>query len=193
MKTPFKNIHDAVIDTLRNKLPKYLTYHSVDHTIYVLNRAIYIAQKMEIKEADLKLLKIAALYHDIGFIETNIEHEAIGCKIARKELKAYGYSQSDIETICGMIMATKIPQQPQTQLERILADADLEYLGTKHFEYVSNLLYQEMTHYNPKLILKEWNKIQIRFIENHQYHTPFCKRYKTHRKLKALQKLKSTV
>jgi hypothetical protein len=29
-----------------------------------------------------------------------------------------------------MIMATKIPQTPQNKLEEIIADADLEYLGS---------------------------------------------------------------
>ena len=49
--------------------------------------------------------------------------------MAKEELPKFGLSEKDIELICGMIMATKIPQNPKTKLEKIIADADLEYLG----------------------------------------------------------------
>ena len=37
--------------------------------------------------------------------------------------------KKDIEIICGIIMATKIPQRPKNYLEEIICDADLNYLG----------------------------------------------------------------
>ncbi|WP_369998174.1 HD domain-containing protein [Winogradskyella sp.] len=186
MKSSFSLIKKHVLRTLEEKLPRYLKYHSVEHTKYVLKKATYIALKEEVSGHDLFLLKIAALYHDIGFIKSNIEHEAIGCEIARSELPSFHLSEIDIETICGMIMATKIPQEPKTHLEKILADADLEYLGTKHFNTVSELLFQELKHYNPNLTRNEWNAIQINFIKHHEYHTKFCQRYKSYSKRKHL-------
>ncbi|MAB49153.1 MAG: HD family phosphohydrolase [Flavobacteriaceae bacterium] len=193
MKLSFSTIQNQVLKTLEDKLPNYLKYHSVEHTKYVLEKAIYIASKEQVSGHDLFLLKIAALYHDIGFTKSNIEHEAIGCDIVRNELPKYGISGEDVDIICGMIMATKIPQHPQTHLEKILADADLEYLGTKHFKTVSELLYKELKHYNPNLTRSEWNSIQINFMQNHQYHTKFCRRYKAFRKQKHLEELKKQI
>lgn len=189
MRASFEEIKSHVLQVLEQELPSYLTYHSVEHTRYVLERTIYIASKDEIKKSDLLLLKIAALYHDIGFVESEIEHEKRGCIIAFKELKAFGFKNEDIDKICGMIMATKIPQQPKTHLEEILADADLEYLGTKYFPSVSELLYQERKHFNPSLKRKKWNEIQIDFMKNHHFFTKFCKQYKSYRKIKNLEKL----
>ena len=187
MKAKFEKIYKHVTDTLSRDLPVHLTYHSIDHTLYVLDRAIFIAKRSGVSKQNIELLKIAALYHDIGFIKTHVNHEEIGCEIARKYLKAYNFSQEDIATICKLIMATKIPQQVNTLLEKIIADADLEYLGTKHFNSVSEKLYQEMKHYNPSLTRDEWNAIQVKFMKNHNYHTAFCRQYKTHRKLKNLK------
>ena len=187
MKITFEEIYTHVTDTLIRELPTYLTYHNIAHTLYVLQRVIFIAEKSGVSKSDLELLKIAALYHDIGFIKTHVNHEVVGCEIARKELKAYHFSEVSIAIICGMIMATKIPQQPHTLLEQILADADLEYLGTKHFNSVSEKLYQEMIHYNASLTRDEWNAIQVKFITSHHYHTAFCKQYKTHRKINNLK------
>lgn len=190
MKHTFSKIQKYVLKTLEDRLPRYLRYHSVEHTKYVLEKSMYIATKEGVYGKNLFLLKVAALYHDIGFIKSNLEHEDIGCNIARKELPKFGISNEDIDIICGMITATKIPQEPKTHLEKILADADLEYLGTKHFKTVSELLFQELKYYNPNLSRDEWRDIQINFLENHQYHTRFCKQYKRFRKQRHLKSLK---
>ena len=74
---------------------------------------------------------------------------------------------------------------------KILADADLEYLGTRHFDVVSEFLYKEIKHFRPDLTREEWNQIQIYFMENHRYHTYFCKKYKAFRKQKHIVELKN--
>ncbi|WP_250435770.1 HD domain-containing protein [Hanstruepera flava] len=185
----FQEIYNEAIDLLAENLPEHLYYHSLEHTLYVFDRTIHIAKKEGVSKDNLLLLKIAALYHDMGFINTQAEHERESCKIAKANLKKHKLSSAEIDTICGMIMATKIPQNPQNHLEAILADADLEYLGTTRFKEASNRLYKELKHTNPALSKKEWNAIQKTFLTNHHYHTDFCKRYKTHRKLKNMEML----
>jgi uncharacterized protein len=185
----FEVIKDHVISKLSSKLPKYLTYHSIDHTLYVLNKAIYIAQKEKVSEGDLYLLKVASLYHDIGFIQDNADHEDVSCEIARTELPSFGFSEKDILKVENLIQATRIPQQPTNHLEYILADADLEYLATDKFVPIGTTLYDELKHFNPNLTWEQWINIQIKFISNHQYHTNYCKRYKEKYKRKNLDML----
>lgn len=186
MKTDFNAILNDVTSYLDHNLPHFLTYHNKEHTLYVLEKAIFIAKKEKVKNTELELIKVAALYHDIGFTKTNVGHEKKGCEIAKEQLKNYGYSHEDITTVCGMIMATEIPQNPQNLSEKIIADADLEYLATSHFRTTSKLLFKELKHYNNDLTLSAWNTIQIEFIKNHSYHTNYCRRYKTFRKNKNL-------
>ena len=189
MSVSFEVILQEVTELLNNKLSPYLTYHKTAHTLYVLKKAVAIAEKEKVSEADLNLVKLAALYHDVGFTQSRIEHEMVGCEIARKQLNTYGYSELDIMIICGMIMATKIPQNPQTLLEQIVADADLEYLATKNFDTFGERLFQELKHFNEDLTRAQWDKLQIDFISKHSYHTDYCKRYKAFRKKRNLEKL----
>lgn len=182
----YQKIYPKVISKLENNLPSWLYYHSTEHTKYVLDQAIFIAEKERVEKNDLYLLKIAALYHDTGFIINRDEHEAISCEIASKELKEYGLDSEEIEQICEMIMATKIPQNPTSFLACILADADLEYLGTENFLKFSQKLYKELLHYTPDLSLDQWNEIQVKFISNHHYHTNFCKQNREIKKQKNL-------
>jgi uncharacterized protein len=75
-----------------------------------------------------------------------------------------------------MVMATKIPQSPKTKLERIIADADLEYLGTDDFKRIGRTLFDEIQIYLNVESERQWNIIQMNFLKTHQYHTDFCKK-----------------
>lgn len=189
-KSVFDKIYPVVMDILTRELPVYLSYHSVNHTSYVLKMAIYLAQKEGLTQSEIELVSIAALFHDIGFIKSRENHEEKGCEIAQKMLASYQVSDKDISKICGMIMATKIPQKPNNILEEVLADADLEYLSTQNFESVGELLFEELRHFNTKLSRQEWKEIQIEFLENHTYHTDFYKKNKENFKRQHLLKLK---
>ncbi len=176
---------------LENNLPSYLTYHHTFHTQYVLDKTILIADKEKISSQDLLLLKIAALYHDSGFTIGRENHEEQSCGIVIQDLKEIAFSESEISQICGMIMATRIPQRPKNKLENILADADLEYLGTDHFNFFSQKLYEEMKYFHPDLSPKQWLDIQINFISSHSFHTDYCRKYTEPGKIKNLEKIKA--
>jgi len=167
-------LYDHVLKVLKEKLPAHLTYHHPDHTLYVLKMAETIAREEKINEQEILLLKTAALYHDMGFIRDAHQHEAESGRLAEAELPGFGYTPNEIQIIVGMIEATSIPQQPKTMLEKILADADLEYLGTENFEIVGETLLHELKHDYPELTREKWDAMQIEFLQKHHYHTNFC-------------------
>lgn len=179
-----------VSELLKANLAPFLTYHNWHHTDHVIRMAEYIARKEHVSESDILLIKTAALFHDAGFIFSNAEgHEEESIRFAKEKLPQYGYNKKEIESIAGMITATAIPQKPNTKNECILADADLEYLGTDRFENIGNNLYLELQHTYPNLTLAEWNTIQINFLHSHKYHTAFCIKEKTPTKEKNIEKL----
>ncbi len=170
----FEEIQHTVYRDILAKLPQHLTYHNLDHTVYVLDQAVFLARESQVAERDLHLLKLAALFHDTGFIDNPKDHEEKGCKIAASYL-GQAYSQEELEKIYGMILATKIPQSPKTPLEDILADADLEYLGTDQFERIGQTLFAELKHFNPDFTKQAWDELQLVFMEKHHFHTEYCR------------------
>lgn len=189
----FEKIYQKVMSRLENSLPSWLYYHSPGHTQYVLEKAIFLAKKEDVSGHDLLLIKIAAIYHDVGFLIGPKDHEKNGCRIAADDLQNYDLTEQDIKKICGMIMATRIPQKPRTKLEKILADADLEYLGTEKFEEFGKDLFKERLHLDPRLSLEDWNKVQIDFLTQHRYHTDYCKAKREPIKEKNLKYLKQEI
>lgn len=175
MKT-FDQLYDKIISDLENNLPAYLTYHDYNHTKLVLQKVIFIGEMEKVSDPELFLLKVAALYHDTGYKSGNENHEAESCRIVEKELPQLGFQKAEIDQICGMIMATKLPQQPKTHLEKILADADLEYLGTDNYEVISKKLYTELRNLGKIAGSSEWDKLQLSFLKNHHYHTAYAKK-----------------
>jgi predicted metal-dependent HD superfamily phosphohydrolase len=172
----FEEIQHTVYQEILAKLPEHLTYHNLDHTAYVIDKAIFLARELKVSAKDLHLLKLAALFHDTGFIDNPKDHEEKGCKIARGYLEK-GYSTDDLQKIYGMIMATKIPQSPTSLLENILADADLEYLGTDLFEKIGKTLFEELKHFNPDFTEQAWDELQLVFMQKHHFHTEYCQKH----------------
>jgi len=171
----FDKAKDYILGRLKEELPLNLHYHSLNHTLDVLESSTIIAKAEGLEEGDLLLVQTAALFHDSGFIYSSVEHESRGCKIAREALPKFDFNDEQIELICGMIMATKIPQNPKTKLEEIICDADLDYLGREDFKYIGNKLYLELKEQNIISNKEDWNKLQVKFLSTHRYHTNFSK------------------
>src|SRR5687767_1915990 len=108
----FEPVKAFILEKLRKELPPHLFYHSVHHVEDVYVAATRLAADEGVTGEDFTLLLTAVLFHDAGFLERMEEHEEASCRIASKILPDYGYSDEQIKRICGMIMATRIPQTP---------------------------------------------------------------------------------
>jgi uncharacterized protein len=167
----FQKLKELITGKLKNELPRHLSYHNINHTVDVMQAAASIADKEGIDANDKRLLVTAALFHDTGFLIGREGHEAASCNIAREYLPLYGYHPAEIEVICNMIMATRIPQSPHNRLEEIICDADLDYLGRDDFFILSGRLFLELQAEGIVKDEEEWNKRQADFIGEHNYFT----------------------
>ncbi|MEP7144223.1 MAG: HD domain-containing protein [Ferruginibacter sp.] len=191
-KEIYEIIRSGVLLNLANNLSKDLFYHCVDHTIDVEIQAERIAISEKILSGeDLLLLKTACLYHDTGFLFTYNEHEEAGCDLAVKELSAFGLTLKQVDIICGLIRATKIPQTPLSKLEEIICDADLDYLGREDFFPISNNLFLELKAANFISSENDWNLVQIKFFKQHQYFTATTKKLREQKKQEHLEMIEA--
>ncbi|GAB3969927.1 hypothetical protein GCM10028806_16920 [Spirosoma terrae] len=161
-----------ILELLRANLPDTLYYHGIHHTLDVVQAAEQLAAAEGVSDDEsLALLRTAACFHDAGFLGAYQGHEEMGCEIVREVLPDYGFQSDQIERICSMIMATKIPQSPDSHLAQILCDADLDYLGRDDFEPIADSLFRELKARNLIADLPAWNRVQVKFLENHHYWT----------------------
>lgn len=178
---------------MRKELPPELTYHCYAHTLDVFRVTKELCKAENISKSDTKIAKTAALFHDSGFINVYNNHEEEGCRMAKTYLPGFGYEKEDIDTICGMIMATKIPQSPKNKLEEIICDADLDYLGREDFYQIGYTLFEEFKLHGVVTDEEGWNRLQVGFLNSHEYFTPTNLSRRAPQKQRFLKKLEAIV
>jgi uncharacterized protein len=167
MITPRKfydGVLNEVCDRLLKEVPSEYTYHSLRHTLDVIEMAIEIGKAEHVSDDELTLLKIAALFHDTGYINSRQNHEEESTKIFITYAEKHKLSGDMISTVVGCIKATKIPQAPQNRLD---------YLGREDFSEIGELLYVELTNCNEIANRNAWNQLQVNFLSSLKFHTTY--------------------
>ena len=189
----FTDLQEIILDKLEKELPAYLYYHNVKHTVDVVTEVELIGWAEGLKDEEILILKTAALFHDAGHTISYDDHEYHGTQLAKQYLPDFGYSEDEIERINEVIMATKMPPQPKTILQKIICDADLDYLGRSDMIPVSNTLYKELKEQNKIGTLNDWNKLQVKFISGHQYFTHTAQALREVNKQKQIERIRELI
>jgi len=165
-----------LLHILQTEIPDHYSYHGMSHTMNVLKVCNQYIRREKVTSEEAKLLRIGALCHDIGFIVSNQNHEEESIVLAASLMTHYGFSDAHISIVKGLIQATRVPQNPKTSLEKLLCDADLDYLGRDDYYEISNKLYQELKTFKLISNKEEWKQQQINFLKAHRYHTQFARK-----------------
>src|SRR5688572_17898082 len=165
-------------DIFQNKVSKSFRYHNLDHTRQVVRAAEEMADYYQLQPEDRSAVLIAAWFHDTGFSAGESKgHEAKSVDMATQFLKEHNADPLLTEKVAKSIEATKMPQTPGPLIEQIVCDADLFHLGTDEFKLKNEELRQELSEISGEdLSKKKWRKMNITFMENHQYFTDYGKR-----------------
>jgi uncharacterized protein len=168
----FEAARHYAVTRLRRELSPLITYHTLAHTLdEVAPAADQFATLEGVTGEDLLLLRTAAVYHDIGYVEQHHDHEAGSVRIVTAVLPGFGYEPVQIEVIVGIIRATQLPQEPHTLLEQILADADLSILGQADYLPRNAVLREELAAFGLSMTDRQWYDSQLKFIRDHRYFT----------------------
>ena len=184
-------VEKYIYNLFSEKLGSDYVYHNLTHTQRVVAKAKEIAEDSELPKTDIENLEIAAWFHDIGYIKGSENHEEESVKIAEEFLISKKFTAKRIETISGLIMATKMSHGPKNELEKIIADADCSHLASKNFfDYVSLLRKEWEFTQHKKYSDQEWITVNIGFFTKmHSYHTSYALKNWSKGKEKNLAKL----
>lgn len=167
-------------------------YHNINHIKEVVEHSEIIADFLKISEDEKEILLIAALFHDIYHVVSNINHEEESAEIAREFLLSQKYPIEKINKVVGCILATRVPQNPQNILEKIICDADLFHAGTEEF-FNRNALYRKEIESKLKKNISDKDFVEqtLFFFKSHQFFTDYSKKFLNKQKQINLKKLKN--
>jgi len=167
----YEQASSFLMQKLEHELSPDYSYHSAQHTKSVIQAAQQLSQTEKIDDYNATILSTAALFHDAGFLDHYKDHEEISCRFAREYLPRFDYNEKEINEVCRLIMATKLPQAPNNIKESIICDADLHYLGTDQYFAISEGLFHEYRKLEIIRTRAEWRRKQIQFFTSHRYFT----------------------
>lgn len=186
----FEQARSYALSRLEKELPDFLTYHCIEHTRDdVVPAVAMLADALGVDAHARLLLLTAAYFHDTGFIYQVQNHEEVGVEIAREVLPSLGYSPHQIDVIDGLIMATRMPQNPHGLLQEIIADADMDSLGREDFFPIADNLRRELEALGSVRSDADWYQFEIGFLSNHRYFTSAARQIRDGQKARNIARL----
>jgi len=175
-----KDAQAYVAELFEKELPAKLTYHSLRHTEAVAKECRTLAAAAGLSPDDTEALLLAAWFHDTGYLDVYDGHEFRSMERAAAWLSQRGAPAGRVQLVQSLIKATHRDETPETELQKLLVDADMSNLARKDFRSSAELLRTEwelvlgQTYTNP-----EWAELQLNFMLDHKYHSDAGKeRYK---------------
>lgn len=187
-----EDVEKHVSDYFHTHNDPRLVYHNLEHTEEVVSAAQQIANHYQLNEQDYFTVTVAAYFHDTGYFEDAFNHEVKGAELAHQFLLTHKVNDEVRQQVKSAILATKIPQTPKSQIDKIICDADLFHLGLTDFRKKGKLMHKEAELIHKKDISKlDWRKRDIQFMESHRYHTDYAILLLNDQKQANITKLKS--
>lgn len=123
----------SIIETLKSIVRERMsvvgeTVHSFEHVERVFNTATFLAVE---EKADVELVQVGALLHDIGWV-VGEPHNENGAKLASEILKDIHYPERQIEKVARIVLYHDLGFRDKlvTLEEKIVWDADkIDMLG----------------------------------------------------------------
>lgn len=174
-----------------SKLSEEFKFHTLGHTLEIVNSCKKIGEAIGVTDDEMEMLLIAAWFHDVGYTQTYVGHEAVSSSMVEEFLRSTNYPEDRILTIQSIIMATKMPQQPTTTLEKILADADLYNLGSREFFLRNEEIREELfLRLGRTFTDEEWAKNNLALLEKQQFWIPYVEKTVRAQLNKNIEKIK---
>ncbi|MDQ0966565.1 uncharacterized protein QFZ20_001968 [Flavobacterium sp. W4I14] len=185
-----KKVEAFVKELFEKELPKSMYFHSFEHTLLVVEGVRIIGKQNSVTENELLTLTLAAFLHDVGYTKQYSGHELASVKIAYEFLLRNGLKHDQIELVNNCILATKYPQLPNNDLEKIICDADFYHFSLPNYLAFAARLKREWEE-NLRLVHSdmEWDAINIKMLVGHEYFTTFGKQILQKKKNLNIEKL----
>jgi len=189
MKDREKRETIELLTSVAGELMPKLPYHNFRHVIDVYANVGAFASLDKMDSDEKFLLETSALFHDIIFVPGFTKNEEMSAMFAEKYLPHLGYSSEQVQMVGELILATKMPHNPQDYLAKLLCDADLANLGRDDFFKLGEQMRLELGLPEGR----SWYEQQLEFLKEHKYHTETARRIWNSGKAKNIRKLEKLV
>jgi predicted metal-dependent HD superfamily phosphohydrolase len=161
---------------LAEKLPESIIFHNFNHAVMVKKYAETIGEHTGLSPDEMNILKLCALFHDVGYVNSFKQNNKESINIISAFLSQHEVDQQTIDHISEIIASIKLPQNPKDKIAEVLCDADLMYITSETGMEQFDLLYDETALDKKKSDKRStFEKGSIDFFTTHTYFTEYGK------------------
>ena len=183
-----------VSSLLTNELSEKCLFHTINHTLDVLKNAEIIGEYCNLDHNGLQILRISALFHDVGYVDAYDDHEVHSARRARTFLESEKVDEDSIQQVEAAILATRMPQNPKDPISEMMCDADLMNLTVDdYFEQVDLMRREWAKVGKAKMNSHEFHMNSLSFFRSHCYYSAYGKKVLQPKKERIEQKIKRKV
>jgi len=181
-------VSNYVAEYFKEHGSEQLLYHNYEHTASVATAASELNAHYRLSEQDDFIVRVAAWFHDLGYLVDPDNHEAASVVLAENFLKEKKVPSVIIDEVKACILATRMPQKPKNLLQQIVCDADMSHFSTDSFAEKSKQLRKELqTRCGLAISKNAWRHQTICLLEVHQYHTDYAREHWNVKKMENLE------
>lgn len=171
-----KSLRQQALDYLKKNLDKGYTYHNADHARDVCAAVEEFAPDADCTIFDLEALRLAAVFHDFGYLESAVDNEILALPYLRRFSSQYDIAGDLIERAGELILESSFPYCPKTAAGKLLCDADIEYIGRPVFWHQAELFRKELTLQGKSFTEEQWWQYELEFLLQNEFYSAACRR-----------------
>ncbi|WP_271424269.1 Pycsar system effector family protein [Aequorivita sinensis] len=176
MEDIIEKAEQFVSNLFETRLSTVNFYHNINHTRRVVQDISQLAEWEGCSEEETKILKLAAWFHDTGFVKVDKGHEEVSVKIAQEFLQSNQVSKDVIDLVTDLILVSIKDLKPKTNLQKLIKDADCSHVASESYFEISNLLRKENAlKLNTSFTDLEWLEGNKEFFEWHKFYSDSAK------------------
>jgi len=165
------DLEALVFESILKDLPDSLHFHRIEHIQKVYNYSFLLCRAEEVDQYDRLIIRTAALLLYTGLTQSYTNYENRSAVICREILPEFQYSEAQIDQVCNLILATKMPFEPRNHLEKVLIDARMDYVGRPEFTTRIKLLYNELKENGIKINGQQFKHQQLEVLYEFEFFT----------------------
>ncbi len=170
------DLEEYIEGMMANATPD-LFFHNYKHTQDVYEQVELLGYSENVTMENMLLLKTAALLHDVGYVASYNDAQAMSEKITRETLPLFQYDPQQVDMVCRLMKASHYESKPSGIMEQIMHDANLMYYGRADFITRMMNLFREQQEHQVPVLKTEWLHHQIKRLSNHRFYTRAAEKF----------------
>lgn len=164
---------EYVLELLNENLSPKFVFHNQRYTVQIVHAVSVISKAEEVALNDQFILKVAAWFHHVGFIERKKNHREISAEIAADFLRSFEVEAEAVDQVTSTILKSESPWDVSSTLDMILYDADYYFLAASNYREMLDRRREEMTQIQGPLSALVWADFIEECFVQHQYLTNY--------------------